>query len=83
MAIAKIPQDRLRQLREDNGLTQLAVAKRVGCSRSAITYIEAGKRRPGRWLAKRIEVVSSKLGDPISTDEWDEDLGWDDEDFED
>lgn len=38
--------ERLGRLREDAGLTQSALARRIGTSQSAISQIEAGDRSP-------------------------------------
>jgi transcriptional regulator with XRE-family HTH domain len=38
--------ERLERLREDAGLTQSALARRIGTSQSAISQIEAGDRSP-------------------------------------
>jgi transcriptional regulator with XRE-family HTH domain len=75
--MAEDPHTRLRELRIANSLTQEKAAERFGCAASYISKIENRERVPGRRIAKRIEVVTTKLGDPILVGDWD------DEDFED
>jgi len=42
--------------REEMGLTQEALAERVGCKRWMVNSIEVGRRFPSRRLALRIEA---------------------------
>lgn len=44
-------QNRVRTLREELGLTQKELGKRLGVSRQAINAIETGKFDPSIWLA--------------------------------
>jgi len=44
-------QNKVRQLREERGLTQKELGERVGVSRQAINAIETGKFDPSIWLA--------------------------------
>lgn len=44
-------QNRVRQLREELGLTQKELGERVGVSRQAINAIETNKYDPSIWLA--------------------------------
>lgn len=43
--------NRIRELREQNGLTQKQLGEKVGVSRQAINAIETGKFDPSIWLA--------------------------------
>ena len=47
----------LRTLRKDKGVTQAALAKKVGVSQVALCNIESGKRRPSVDVAKKIAAV--------------------------
>ena len=50
--------ERLARLREDAGLSQSALAKRVGASQSAISQMEAGDRNPSyAMLAQLAEAL--------------------------
>ena len=44
-------QNRVRELREELGLTQRELGERVSVSRQAINAIETGKFDPSIWLA--------------------------------
>ncbi len=44
----------LKQQRKTLDLTQDELAERVGCSIDLIRKIEAGRRRPSRYIAERI-----------------------------
>src|SRR5947209_1263976 len=56
---------RLERIRTDAGLSQTALAERVGVSQSAISQMESGERRPSfdmvRELAKALGVKPSYL----------------------
>ena len=41
----------VRELREEQGLTQKELGERVGVSRQAINAVETGKFDPSIWLA--------------------------------
>ena len=43
--------NRIRQLREEKGLTQEQLGEMVGTSRQAINAIETEKSEPSIWLA--------------------------------
>lgn len=43
--------NRVRELREQRGLTQKQLGERVGVSRQAINAVENGKFDPSIWLA--------------------------------
>ena len=45
---------RLKQLRQEHGLTQDALAERVGCATQTIRKIEGGQRRPSYQVAARL-----------------------------
>jgi putative transcriptional regulator len=52
----------LRDLREEQGLTQEALAEKVDVTRQTILFMEKGKYNPSLRLAWRISAV---LGRPI------------------
>lgn len=54
--------NRIRQLREEKGLTQEQLGELVGTSRQAINAIETEKFEPSIWLAHDISQV---FGRPI------------------
>lgn len=43
--------NRIRELREQDGLTQKQLGEKVGVSRQAINAVETGKFDPSIWLA--------------------------------
>ncbi len=43
--------NKLKELREEQGLTQKQIGEKVGVSRQAINAIETGKFDPSIWLA--------------------------------
>jgi len=45
---------RLRQVREDRGVSQLAVALAVGCTRAAISHWECGRQFPSLAMVQRL-----------------------------
>lgn len=49
--------NRLKQFREELGLTQEQLSKLVGVSRQAINAIETGKFEPSIWLAYDIARI--------------------------
>src|SRR5581483_1297697 len=52
---------RIKQLRQEHGLTQDMLAERVGCASETIRKIEAGQRRPSYQIAMRL---AEQLGIP-------------------
>ncbi len=54
--------ERLRELREQAGLSQTALAKAVGVSRNAVSQWEAGTTQPS---TKRLSAVSRALNVPV------------------
>lgn len=52
-----LDENKLKQLREDLGLTQEQLGELVGVSRQAINAIETGKFEPSIWLAYDIAKV--------------------------
>ncbi len=50
-------ENRLRELREQNGLTQEDLAVRVNVSRQTIISLEKGKYNPSIFLAYRLAQV--------------------------
>jgi len=53
---------RMRELREEHGLTQEALAEKVDVTRQTILFMEKGKYNPSLRLAWKISAV---LGRPI------------------
>jgi len=49
--------NRVRDVRNDRGLTQGALAERIGVSRQSVNYIEQGSIAPSVTLALRIARV--------------------------
>ncbi|OJV64307.1 MAG: transcriptional regulator [Clostridiales bacterium 38-18] len=49
--------NRLKELREENGLTQEQLGEMVGVSRQAIIGIESEKNEPSIWLAHDLASV--------------------------
>lgn len=51
---------KIKKLREEQGLTQAALAKKAGLSREGIAYLETGKRSPTlitlKKLAKALKI---------------------------
>ena len=47
----------LRDIRTSSGVTQTAVAQKVGLSCQMYNYIESGKRNPSAKVARRIAVL--------------------------
>jgi len=58
----RVMQTRIRELREELGLTQEALAEKVDVTRQTILFMEKGKYNPSLRLAWRISAV---LGRPI------------------
>jgi transcriptional regulator with XRE-family HTH domain len=58
----------LRSWRTGAGLSQRAAARMLGCNQSMICYLELGRRRPGRELARRIEEASEAA---VPIEAWD------------
>lgn len=56
--------EKLRELRENKGLSTAALGEAVGCSGAMITYIEQGKKEPS---AKLLYFIARELG--VSMDE--------------
>ena len=46
--------ERLARLREDAGLSQSALARRIGASQSAVSQIEAGERSPSYGMLMQL-----------------------------
>lgn len=61
--------NRLRLLRAEHGLTQAALAARLGVSRQTVNAIEVGKYDPSLPLAFKIaDVFAQKIGDIFAPD---------------
>ena len=52
--------NRVRQLREEHGLTQKQLGEKVNVSRQAINAVETGKFDPSLWLAYDIAQLFNK-----------------------
>ena len=52
--------NRVRQLREEQGLTQKQLGEKVNVSRQAINAVETGKFDPSLWLAYDIAQLCNK-----------------------
>lgn len=55
--------DRIREMREDQGLNQSELAERVGTSQSTISQLEKGKRNPSY---RTLQSVADALGVSVS-----------------
>jgi len=54
----------LRKIREKRGMTQTALAERVGVHRVTIAYLESGARQPSMDLLQRLaKVLKVKVAD--------------------
>ena len=53
--------NRVRQLREEQGLTQKQLGEKVNVSRQAINAVETGKFDPSLWLAYDIAQLFNKI----------------------
>jgi transcriptional regulator with XRE-family HTH domain len=54
---------RIQQAREELGITQQELARRLGCTQAALSNYELGKRR--LYLAN-LERIAGALGKPLS-----------------
>ncbi|MDT3718465.1 helix-turn-helix transcriptional regulator [Pseudomonas oryzihabitans] len=52
----------LKKVREKSGITQLALAKKVGLTQGAIAHYETGRRTPGLSMSRRIVAGLNALG---------------------
>lgn len=52
--------NRVRQLREEQGLTQKQLGEKVNVSRQAINAVETGKFDPSLWLSYDIAQLFNK-----------------------
>ena len=52
--------EKIQKAREESGLTQAALASRLGCTQSALSNYELGKRRPHLDLLNEIAQVLNK-----------------------
>lgn len=56
--------NRIRTLRLRAGVTQVELARRVGCGQSTLSDIESGKTDPSQ---KRLEAIARALNVPIAS----------------
>lgn len=59
----------LKQFREKAGVTQAALAERVGMTQGAIAHYENGRRTPGLAESRRLMLALNDLGVSCSLDE--------------
>lgn len=55
--------ERLRQLREEKGMSQIALAEKIGVEQPGISLVENGKQEP---CLKYIELLALGLGVTLS-----------------
>lgn len=55
--------NRIRQLRQNAGLSQVELARRIGCLQSTLSDIETGKQDPKQT---RLEAIARALNIPVS-----------------
>ena len=66
---------RIKELREQNGITQQQLADTVDVTRQTILFLEKGKYNPSLRLAWRIaDVFNMRVDDVFSFDDEKEDL---------
>ncbi|MEM9073926.1 MAG: helix-turn-helix transcriptional regulator [Myxococcota bacterium] len=64
-------EQRLRELRDDLGWSQTAMAQRFGVSQAYIAALEGGKRKAGLRFALDLERFSMRWDrGPIAAEEW-------------
>lgn len=56
--MAVMEKNLIEQILEETGLSQVELAERVGCKKSMINLIKAGKRRPSPELAARFQAAT-------------------------
>ena len=54
--MSKIIGERLKQIRLDHGLTQVALSAKINIANSVIADVEAGRRTPSKEMAKRLSI---------------------------
>ena len=57
--------NRVRQLREEQGLTQKQLGEKVNVSRQAINAVETGKFDPSLWLAYDIAQLFDRCNEEV------------------
>ena len=57
--------NKIKELREEAGLTQAALATLTGVSRQAINAVETGKYDPSIWLAHALSKAFDKAIEDI------------------
>ncbi len=60
--------ERLRQLREEKGLSQIALAEKAGVEQPYVSLVETGKQEP---CLRNIELLAGGLGVSLRTIFWD------------
>ncbi len=61
--------ENLRILRERKGLSQRALAKHIGCTRSYIGHLESGNKKPGAEFVFKIADFFGITADALVRDE--------------
>lgn len=56
------PPNRIREFRNVMGLTQTEFAMVLGVSRTYVSYLETGYRKPSETMKKLLDCLESKLG---------------------
>ena len=59
----------LRELRQSIGLSQASLAKELGISKTAISYIETGRRRLPFSIALRLIIFFGSKGIKLTMDD--------------
>ncbi len=72
--IQRLP-EKIRMLREQQGLSQGQLAKQLGISRAYVNLFESGRRMPGTELMLKISNIFGVSVDVLVRDELDLDEG--------
>ncbi|RZD14312.1 MAG: XRE family transcriptional regulator [Candidatus Acidulodesulfobacterium ferriphilum] len=59
----------LKELRQSIGFSQTSLAKELGISKTAISYIETGRRRPPLGIALRLIIFFGSKGIKLTIDD--------------
>jgi transcriptional regulator with XRE-family HTH domain len=60
--------ERLRQLREEKGMSQITLAEKAGVEQPYVSLVETGKQEP---CLRNIELLAAGLGVSLRTVFWD------------
>jgi transcriptional regulator with XRE-family HTH domain len=61
--------ENLRLLRKQHGLSQRDLAKQIGCTRSYISHLESGEKKPGAEFVFKIADFFGITADALVRDE--------------